>query len=114
MAVQSLTHTLLGILLTWRWVQTTKRTRITHILSPNNLAGSTVCSYSTTEGTKKVCTGGIPVTYDYDICLHLPGYPCIIGSRDQVTQNLHFQKSFDGMTMLQIEASSKEENNLLK
>ena len=92
----------------------TKRARIAHFVSPNNLAGSTVPSYSTTEGTRKVCTGGVPVTYDFDISLHLPGYPCIIGSQDQVTQNLHIHKSFDGMTMLQIEASSKEEYDLLK
>ena len=92
----------------------TKRTRITHFVSPNNFAGSTVRSYSTTEGTRKVCTGGILVTYDYDISLHLPGYPCSIGSQDQVTQNLHFQKSFDGMTMSQIKASSKDEYDLLK
>ena len=67
MSVQSLTHTMLGICTDLALVQMTKRTRITHFVSPNNLAGSTVRSYSTTEGTRKVCTGGIPVTYDYDI-----------------------------------------------
>lgn len=103
----------LAALLTWCWMQMRKTTRKAHLLRPNYLAGSTKRSYNTTDTTRKVCTGGIPVTYDYDISLHLLWYPCITGRQDQISQNLHFQQSSDAVTMLQIEANSKEQYDFL-